>query len=189
METLGKGSMINYWNAIRRAYEIEGPRICAGHVRRGPMYRHDPYFFIWRFTKIEDNVWHDIRYYGVPLYPQVPAAEYLIDFANPYYKVGIEADGKEWHDKEKDTERDKYLFKLGWKIFRVPGSKTYFEYVSREDDENDSDFLRKIKNTSEGVVYAINNVYFNGNLEERDQCVDILNRHNLVGFDTEWEAI
>jgi very-short-patch-repair endonuclease len=76
------------------------------------------------FSPIEADTWQAIRCFGkVPLYPQYPVLNYFLDFGNPYLKIGIECDGKEFHlDKEKDMRRDTNLRKLGWRIYRVSGS-------------------------------------------------------------------
>src|SRR3990167_9683263 len=81
------------------------------------------------FTPIEENVWHDIRYLGLPFVPQFPFGPYFIDFADPVKRIGIEVDGKEWHkDEVKDRERQNYLEKNGWEIIRIQGCQTYKTY-------------------------------------------------------------
>ena len=71
----------------------------------------DPYFIDWLldFSPIEEIAWNSIRSRGVPLYPQFSLFNYFIDFANPVLKIGLEMDGKEFHDTEKDRERDTKL--------------------------------------------------------------------------------
>jgi len=125
----------------------------------------DPYFMDWNFTPIEYSAWQDIRGSGLPMLPQVPVLKYFIDFGDPVKKIGIECDGKEWHDPIKDKKRDKQLLEIGWKIFRIPG------HVCRrvltdpwELDRDDPDINKKIHawftTTSTGIVYAIKQAYY-----------------------------
>ena len=55
------------------------------------------------------------------LYP-IENQTYILDFAFPNEKLGIECDGELWHEKcrnrEDDRIRDEYLRKRGWKILR-----------------------------------------------------------------------
>jgi very-short-patch-repair endonuclease len=78
-------------------------------------------------SPIEKNVWEDIRYYGLPFYPQIPCGRYFIDFADPYRQIAIEVDSKEYHqDKQKDLERENYLRKNGFiTILRFRGKDTF----------------------------------------------------------------
>lgn len=88
-----------------------------------------PYFLDWEkyFTPIEKNAWDEIRVIGLPFYPQIPVLDYFIDFGDPIKKIGIETDGKEWHqDIKRDHIRDQRLHKeAGWEIYRISGSATY----------------------------------------------------------------
>jgi hypothetical protein len=58
----------------------------------------------------------------VPQYKACQERKFLIDFAFPTLKLGIEVEGKVWHDskeqKMRDTERDQYLAKRGWMVWR-----------------------------------------------------------------------
>ena len=93
--------------------------------------RQDPYKFLVGgngLTPAEDNMWGDIRRNSLEMYPQFPVGKYYLDFANPFYKVAIEVDGK-YHEtpekKEKDRIRDSELKEAGWHIYRVTGGFTY----------------------------------------------------------------
>lgn len=121
------------------------------------------------FSPIEEVTWMSIRSYGqVPLYPQYPVLKYYIDFANPVKKIGIECDGKQWHENrtEKDLQRDIELAKEGWTIFRISGSdcvRVIDEYYDRYDigKEEAEDVLRKYYSTIDGLIKAIG-IYFFG---------------------------
>lgn len=135
--------------------------------------RSDPYkYFDWEnhFSPIESLVWGDIRFLGLPFYPEFPVDKYFIDFADPIEKIGIEVDGKEFHqDYEKDLIRQKYLESLGWKIFRIEGKKCFrqiTEYVTDKDREFLTDEELKplltnyFKESSEGILLKIKNEYY-----------------------------
>lgn len=109
-------NQLKYFNQIRESYKNWKPR-------------SDPYgYFNWFnvFTPIEYNVWCDIRYWCIPFYPQYPVDKYFIDFADPIKKIGIEVDGKEYHQNfEKDFKRQQEIENLGWEIYRINGRDTY----------------------------------------------------------------
>lgn len=178
------------WEQIRDAYDKWLPVIMEAS-KKGQ--RVDPYFLDWNafFTPIEVDAWHSIRCYGVPLYPQVPVWNYFIDFANPYRKIGLEIDGKRWHDVDRDTRRDKALAKDGWKIFRVTGSEAWKVVTAATDlevqDMEDEDFREALDewlNTGDGIIKAIDEVYFRNNAERFD-CAYLraLDHHRLALFE------
>lgn len=84
------------------------------------------------FTKPERELLSKIAEYrsnGLINYPIVPQHEvkfgnttYLIDFALPHLKIGVEADGETFHSSPKqishDKERDMKLAQVGWTILR-----------------------------------------------------------------------
>jgi len=121
----------------------------------------DPYFYQWKFTPIEQKAWDLIRIYGGTFYPQVPVKNYFIDFGNPYLKIGLEVDGKQWHDIKKDKKRDYELSKLGWRIYRAKGREVMWlkdnPYQERIDDEKYKYYL---ENSGEGLIKAIAYIYF-----------------------------
>jgi very-short-patch-repair endonuclease len=131
----------------------------------------DPYnkYISWRavFSPIESTTWEAIRIFGkAPMYPQYPVGKYFVDFGNPVVKVAIECDGKEYHtDKEKDFQRDKELFLLGWKVYRISGSDCcnpvdgYFwrREVGMESYKMLEEFYMK---TVEGLLTALAVAYF-----------------------------
>lgn len=131
----------------------------------------DPYFMDWSFTPIEYAAWQDIRGSGLPMLPQVPVLKYFIDFGDPVKKIGIECDGKAWHDPIKDKKRDKQLSEVGWKIFRIPGHVCKRILTDPwELDKDDPHFDKKVHawftNTSTGVVYSIRQAYYKDELSK-----------------------
>jgi very-short-patch-repair endonuclease len=153
---------------IRKVYAGVIPELMADFERNGNM-QSDPYFMDWDFTPIESAVWQDIRGMGIPFYPQLPALNYFLDFGNPMLKIGIEADGKAWHDMTRDAARDARLIADAWTIFRIEGHECNrwidIEYERRMAREYEIDFnpQRLIKfymETSEGVMRAIKYHYF-----------------------------
>ena len=129
--------------------------------------RCDPYFFDWdsMFTPIERNVWNDIRYLGVPLFPQYPVLNYFVDFGAPINKIAIEVDGKKWHkDNKKDLKRQREIEDVGWKIVRIPGKLTfkssddYYDEIEKyQDTEMCEQVLERVRHEyeqecSEGII-------------------------------------
>lgn len=153
-------------NEIKKAYQYWQPK-------------SDPYsFYDWDlvFTRIEWNVWSDIRYLGLPFYPQFPVGKYFIDFADPENKIAIEADGKDWHNTERDRIRDQELNKLNWKVIRLPGKITFKEYEDyfddhteewlrdlepeQEEEERQNLWSEYITNSSEGILRELKEEYY-----------------------------
>lgn len=157
-------SNFDTFKEIRRIYENVLPKWMAEYKKSGRMM-HDPYLMDWQFSPIEQRVWGDIRCEGVPFYPQIPLLNYFIDFGNPFLKIGIECDGKEWHDKERDAVRDERLGRAGWVIFRIPGhecvrSVDMDKLPSGNDIVDHEATVRYYMSTSEGLLHAINVHYF-----------------------------
>lgn len=132
--------------------------------------------FLKFFSPIEDYIWQDIRAFGsLSLYPQFPVDVYWADFANPYFKIIIECDGKEFHkDKEKDRARDSRLRELGWKVFRISGADCN-RYISLDledhtGDYNDpSDILKLFYQSTAGGLIRSLSIYckrYEGTLQE-----------------------
>lgn len=117
---------------IRQAYFNSMDRILSGELLN--VYE----FTDWRdMTKIEDNVWCDIRCAGLAFYPQFPIGKYNVDFADPINKIVIEVDGKEWHtDFEKDKKRQNEIEALGWEVIRINGRNT-FKCRKKDNEEDD----------------------------------------------------
>lgn len=157
---------------IRKHYEIELPRMRAEYAQTGRVH-FDPYRldFTSDMTPIEARTWSDIRCAGLPFFPQIPALSYFLDFADPFKRIAIECDGKQWHNAEKDAKRDARLRADGWTVYRIPGHKCnrtlrrpYDILVEKEQaGYSDEEALHLVAghardwfaNTSEGVVEAI----------------------------------
>lgn len=156
--------------AIREAYRDILPEWIARYERTGDM-RNDPYFMHWDFTPIEHNVWSDIRTLGLPFYPQVPVLNFFIDFGNPFLKIGIECDGKAWHDSDLDHARDEKLAAAGWMIFRIEGHecKRVVDAYQEFEEEDREQVTKFYQSTSEGVLTAIKRKYFDGHVPEADE--------------------
>ena len=185
---------------IRQAYMQMMPDIMAMSKRDHTMMVH-PYFFDWGslFTPIEMDAWCSIRSKGVPLYPQFPVFNYFIDFANPYLKIGLELDGKQWHDEVKDKKRDEFLYSHGWRIYRIKGREAVAEFIAPYDlpdkvwnrDEWPEHIRHWMLNTADGVIAAINHVYFSERREaweHEDLAYQTLNKHRLVNFEIDLDS-
>ena len=181
------------WGFIRQVYMEYMPEIISiaeDHIR-GAI---NPYFLDWaiHFSSIEESAWMCIRSRGIPLYPQFPLFNYFIDFANPYQRIGIELDGKEYHDVEKDKERDDLLAKYGWKIFRIKGSETMTKYKLPEEleeqgisgEEKEREIENWVMNSCDGVIAAIDIIYFDSSQKEyMNWAYRTLLKHRLADFE------
>lgn len=151
------------WDAFRALYKTMMPEIMG---RNGDRYGIDPYMIDWipHFTPIEYEAWQSIRAFGLPLYPQFPVGNVFVDFGDPVKKIALECDGKEWHDEEKDLERDNELFKAGWIVFRVTGSECKKPGIEIEDFTDEFELSEAAEHwalsTSDGVISAIGWKYY-----------------------------
>jgi very-short-patch-repair endonuclease len=181
------------WQLIRDAYSLKLPDIL--------MTGTSPYFLDWDFTPIERLAWHDIRTSGLPLYPQFPAGRFFLDFGDPILQIGVELDGKDYHDAERDRRRDEQLWELGWRIFRVPGRNSlpapHGPFAQLDDQltsEADTAYRARTawgERWSEGFFWALAVIYYGQQVEraeERDAAYRILHRHRLVQFPLEADA-
>ena len=103
---------------IRRLYAVITPSLLSERWM-------DTHFASWQsiFTPIETQMWTLIRSQSTPFYPQFPFGGYLIDFANPRLKIGIECDSRSWHERRADLDeiRARDLYELGWLVFGFSG--------------------------------------------------------------------
>jgi hypothetical protein len=159
-------------NLVRQGYMEIGDIILEG-ARRGNIV--EPYFLpwgeFWKKSPPEFATWWSIRYYYLPLYPQYPILNYFVDFGDPWQRVGIEADGRSYHDEEKDLRRDEELFEMGWKVFRIPEVETRPGYLGPDDEFRELDerarrarLSRWLLQTSDGVIQALKALYYDGSM-------------------------
>jgi hypothetical protein len=142
--------------------------------------------------------WHSIRTHSVVLYPQFPAFQRFIDFANPYLRIGLEIDGKQ-HKQEEDRQRDEYLAGIGWRIFRVPAAQVFAEIPDiSKISEQGLDGARRVEAITKwmlesdvGVVHAIERIFFCRDPKRithpedgliRDLSYETLEKHRLAKF-------
>lgn len=176
------------WQALKRIYAVIEPEL----LEAGSDWT-DPYFFDFANgqSPIESLLWQDLRSNRVGMYPEYPVARYFVDFWNPSLRIGIEADGKQWHDRQRDTQRDAEIFqKTGGLIIRVTGAECHRgEAPWARDDANDlpeDEYDRLLADwylrTSSGVVRAVSVIF--GGLEprgdERRLADATLQQHCLV---------
>jgi very-short-patch-repair endonuclease len=170
------------------------------------------YLLDWRkhLSPIEQIAWDSIRDTSqVVLYPQFPVFNYFIDFANPILRLGLELDGKDYHSKEKDFEKDIKLKRFGWKIFRVSGSESMIKYFNNSEldergitgSEKQDAIEHWILDTCDGLIQSIKYWYFLNekervqkysfylNPDDMNEMVDIqslvkmsLKKHKLADF-------
>lgn len=175
-------NLTDHFRAIRAAYAATLPEWMDDYAATGNMY-NDPYLMDWEFSPIERLVWADIRDMALPFYPQLPALNYFLDFGNPFLKIGIECDGKEFHDKARDAVRDERLAGAGWMIFRIEGhecKRTVDRHWEGDPEcRPDVDHGKYYGATSEGVLRAIKHHYFDDAPARGHVCLEsaTLNLH------------
>jgi len=171
-------------------YEYNEPQIIKRAIT-GHWHNTYEIDFTKYFTPIEYDAWCVIRASRVILYPQYPVLNYFLDFGNPYLKIGLETDGKGFHDQVKDKKRDTNLLKAGWKIFRITGSEAnrVIELPDPSYGQDDYEEAKRLElnTTVEGVIKALYAVYFNKkntiDFQYYGDCVTCLNNHRLADFE------
>lgn len=181
------------WNKIRQAWEqVKGP------IMRGE--RVSPYWFDWDMTPIEHNVWCDIRYHGLPFYPQVPVGRFFVDFGDPVLKIAIEADGKQYHNHERDLARDHELWEeFGWRTYRATGAKTFRKDVPYPWDSDEWHHREHDRTAwhgrlrewgcadSQGLVWALDRlIYHQRDDDDFIPAIDILASYSNITYDRWW---
>lgn len=198
LEFLELNKITDQWGYIRQAY-MENIASIIEVSKNNTSNWINPYFLDWNmvFSPIETVAWNSIRSIGkIVLYPQVPLFNYFVDFANPYLKIGLELDGKDYHNKHEDKTRDEMLAKFGWKIFRVKGSECQTSFRDFNDIQSDFELTPEEKeeelenwmlNSCDGVINAIKQVYFVEKEYQVKQTIDLsyrtLDRHRLAQFE------
>ena len=129
------------WDAIRDIYALQ-KKIC------GDCYEAYPVDWNEVFSPIERRCWESIRCIGrLPFYPQYPVDRFFVDFGDPIYRIAIECDGKNWHDKARDESRDSIIRSVGWSVFRVTGRQCN---LPDDDPESVHSFLEQLAVTFYG---------------------------------------
>jgi uncharacterized protein DUF559 len=191
-------------NLVRQAYMEMGDTVLQA-AQRGDIV--EPYFLpwneFWKKSPPEFDTWWSIRYYCLPLYPQYPLLNYFVDFGDPWQRIGLEADGRSYHDEGKDLRRDEELFELGWKVFRIPAAQTRPGYLGPNDEFRELDeraqrarLSRWLLKTSDGVIQALKVLYYERRTPSEyatwyglsdeigalfiQRCYETLERHRLV---------
>lgn len=109
-----------------RAPLLKDPPLRSGKTK-SPRTRLDKFAAQMRRspTPIERKLWRfirDGRVHGIEFEMQVPLHGFILDFYAPSLKLCVEADGKEWHDAERDSRRDRILKNYGIATIRFTGS-------------------------------------------------------------------
>ena len=164
-----------------------------GEQRPNTFYASYPFDWNKIFSPIEKQAWQAIKCKGgIVLYPQFPVGRFFVDFGNPYLKIALELDGKEFHSAERDIIRDSELKELGWTVYRVPGSEMYStNYLEWYDmDVRDISHSARVghiynwfMNTGDGVIEAIKIVHFNGSSYHdcaEELAKESLDKHKLI---------
>lgn len=164
----------NYFNRLRIAaqYWKENESRILKNSESNPGRWFHPEAFDWQylFSPIEMDAWISLRGKCVPMYPQYQVLRYYVDFGNPYFKIAIELDGKDYHDPAEDRKRDIELYHAGWKVFRIPGKEMVRTFKDASDfeqwewEDNYAEVMDAmhywILETGDGVIEAISQVYF-----------------------------
>lgn len=169
---------------VRTIYREMMPHImdASAQYQRGMV---DPYVVNWQFTAIEEIAWHSLRGLGLPFYPQVPVDRYFVDFASPYFRLGIELDGVEYHNEDRDDKHDTTLMRHGWTIFRITGREANATLQLDDQDEESPEFWE----TSHGILTALDHLYFRPDPEEYryfDEAMRVLDSHQSGAFLRNW---
>ena len=193
----GTPQYFKFLQAAKEYYQQFEPKIIELTARG---FWFNAYAFDWlqTFSEAEYTAWCFIRSTPrIQLYPQYPVGKYFVDFGNPYHRIALEVDGKDYHDPAKDKIRDQQILdEQGWKVFRVTGAEVH-KYLKWEEDlelEDDTSTMDKqdrflkeqqwLLTTAEGVIKAIAECYFNNKIhtDEGWRYRETLEAHRLVQF-------
>lgn len=100
-------------------------------------------------TPIEERLLAAMRNKGLTPQVQFGVGPYRVDFAFPGHRLAVEADGRGWHDAERDRQRDEQLQTLGWKTIRFSGSEIF-----RDAESVASDVAEAVEERAEVVTYT-----------------------------------
>ena len=139
----------------------------------------------WPFSPIERIAFDALKIEGLKFHVEYPAMGYFLDFAICGHKIGIELDGKKWHDPERDAIRDARLAGDGWVIIRVPGvycyqtiDRTRAEYPEYAGIHQLLGSLRAVIDARDDSLCHVSRSpdYACDEYEESEKCVDVVER-------------
>ena len=87
----------------------------------------DPVDGLPPLTPIEHQLLSALRERGLDPQVQYGIDRFRVDFAFPEVRLAVEADGRDWHDAQRDTARDRRLRSFGWDVIRFTGSRIFRE--------------------------------------------------------------
>lgn len=163
------------YRLIKKFYILNEPEILKHQKRNFFKVYATP---IWKFmNEVEQHFYVQCMSIGGPaLYPLYFAHGYYLDFAIPYLKIGIEIDGKAFHDAEKDAKRDGDLTEFGWSIIRISASDVLKEQKWLSDIESNFDIMdnrernlaieRFFSDGCIGLIYALRFNFFDSMNQE-----------------------
>jgi very-short-patch-repair endonuclease len=106
---------------------FEGEEIISKMLTRDPSVRHD--FSPNIFGSPLEQMFYELAFLDLHIYPQHPVGKYRLDFAIPDKRVAIELDGHEYHktkyQRTHDAKRDRWLYGQGWYVLRFTGTEIH----------------------------------------------------------------
>ena len=141
----------NVWMPVKRPLVSRHPRVSKHQeeeeeiqpVPRVVLTRPEQKYYQMLHGAYQKN---QIIHPCVPQYRPDPVRRFTIDFAFPTLKLGIEIEGKVWHSNQeqiaRDLERDTFLGKQGWVIWRF----TEKEISNHLEDKVYPETMRLISN-------------------------------------------
>jgi len=106
---------------------FEGHEIISKMLTRDSSVRHD--FSRNVFGSPLEQMFYELAFLDLHLYPQHPVGKYHLDFAIPDKRIAIELDGHEYHktkyQRTHDAKRDRWLFGQGWTVLRFTGTEIH----------------------------------------------------------------
>jgi very-short-patch-repair endonuclease len=106
---------------------LEGDEIISKVLTRDPSVRHD--FSPNIFGSPLEQMFYELAFLDLHIYPQHPVGKYRLDFAIPDKRVAIELDGHQYHktkyQRTQDAKRDRWLYGQGWHVLRFTGTEIH----------------------------------------------------------------
>jgi len=101
--------------------------IISALLNRDPAIRHS--FTPNIFGSPLEEMFYELAFLDLHLYPQHAVGQYRLDFAIPNKMIAIELDGHEYHktkyQRTHDAQRDRWLYGQGWHVLRFTGTEIY----------------------------------------------------------------